>query len=85
MTWPLDGNRLDIIHEGRGRWNKPMFMEVFLVGAWGLWKERNNNHFRDIMPSVDSWLLRFKSDFSLLKHRNKEALEPFISDFVTSL
>lgn len=62
-----------------------MFMEVFIVAAWGLWKERNNKHFRGIVPSVDSWTQRFKSDFELLKYRSKESLEPFILHLVASV
>ena len=83
MSWPLLGDRLDAIHEGRRLWNRPMFMEVFFIGAWSLWKERNNKHFRGVMPSLDSWLQIFKSDFDLLRHRNKEGLGPFITEFFT--
>ena len=85
MSWPLFGNRFEVIHEGKRVWSRPMFMEVFVVGAWSLWKERNNKHFTGVVPSVDSCLQRFKSDFGLLRHRNKEGLGPFITDFLFSL
>ena len=56
-----------------------------MVGAWSLWKERNNKNFRGVAPSLDSWLQRFKTDFDLVRHRNKEDLGPFITDFLLYL
>jgi hypothetical protein len=41
MRWQLHGNLLDIITEGRDRWCGPMFMEIFMLAAWNIWKERN--------------------------------------------
>ena len=79
------GDRLEIIHAGQRLWNKPMFMEIFVVGAWSLWKERNNKHFRGDVPSLDSWLQRFKTDFDLLRHRNKKGIGPYITEFLLSL
>ena len=54
------GNMIQLVHEAKGRWSGPMFMEVFVVAAWSLWKEHNNKHFRGVVPSVEGWLLRFK-------------------------
>jgi len=85
VSWPLLGSRIEIIHEGQRLWDKPMFMEVFVVGAWSLWKERNNKHFRGVEPTVGSWLQRFKADFDLLRHRNKENLGHFITAFLLPL
>ena len=85
MTWPPDGDHLQIIQYGKNSWHRPMFMEIFMTAAWNIWKERNNMHFRGIVPDVASWLARFKSDFSLLVHRTRTDLHSFISDLVDSL
>lgn len=85
LSWNDRGDRLHLLHEAKQTWTRPMFMEVFIVAAWGLWKERNNKHFRGVVPSVDSWTQRFKRDFELLKHRSKESLEPFILHLVASV
>lgn len=74
-----------MVHAGRAAWGQPMFMEIFAVAAWGIWKERNDKLFRGIAPSTESWLARFKKDFGLLVHRSKQNLEPFIVSFVNSL
>lgn len=62
-----------------------MFLEIFTVAAWGIWKERNNKHFRGVPPSHGSWLARFKNDFAMMVHRANIKFEPFILSFVAAL
>ena len=84
ISWPTQGSRLHWIEEAKTIWNKPMVMDIFLQAAWSIWKERNNKHFRRAVPTVDGWSQRFKLDFSMMRHRIKEALVPFV-DRVVSL
>jgi hypothetical protein len=42
MSWALHGDRLNILDDGRTRWNKPLFMEIALLASWNIWKERND-------------------------------------------
>jgi hypothetical protein len=85
IAWPNSDKRFTLLHGGKDAWGRPMFMEVFVVVAWGIWKERNNKYFRGIHPSFASWRTRFKGDFHLLIHRAKSGLVPFINDLVDSL
>lgn len=85
ITWPSSGLLVDWIAQGKTSSTRPLFLEIFFVAAWSLWKERNNNYFRGIHPSFSSWKQRFIEDFSLLTHRAKEKHRPFISSFVASL
>jgi hypothetical protein len=48
------GDRCQIVEQGRTQWTRPMFMEVFIVDAWNIWKERNNLLFNNITPELDS-------------------------------
>jgi hypothetical protein len=85
FVWNTHGNRLDFVQNERDIWDKPMFMEIFIIAAWNIWKERNNLFFNKVTPSRDSWLARFKIEFGLLKYRTKEKLHPFINTFISSL
>jgi hypothetical protein len=85
ISWQQTGGRCQIIEQGKSQWTGPMFMEIFIVAAWNIWKERNNLLFNNVTPHVDSWKRRFKSDFSMLVHRTKETLHPFIHSFSNSL
>lgn len=84
LTWPGNDCRLDLLHAGKANWSKPLIMEIFTIAVWGIWKERNNFHFRGITPSYGSWLTRFKVDISMMVHRTKDSLHPFIHAFVTA-
>jgi hypothetical protein len=79
LHWQQRGTRLQIIEKGKEQWKSLMFMEIFTVGAWCIWKERN------IAPTLQSWKRRFKEIFPLLIHRSKEELHSFILDFSNNL
>ena len=38
MQWPTLGNRISLLHSGREQWQQPMFMDIFMMVAWRLWK-----------------------------------------------
>ena len=85
ISWPPFTCRLQLLQQAKHSWGRPLFFETFLVAAWSLWKERNNKHFRRIMPTVGGWLNRFKEDFGLLQHRTRGSHPAFISSFVSEL
>lgn len=85
VSWTVSDCRLHKIHVGKAAWNKPMFMEMFAIACWGIWKERNNKLFRGITQTHGSWLDRFRKDFSMMIHRANSRFEPFILSFVDSL
>lgn len=85
MEFAGPGNRLNLIHTAKRGWTRPMFMETLVTSAWSIWKERNGKIFRRIPPSVDSWNNRFREDFSLLAHRVKPSLAPFVESFSSSI
>ena len=62
-----------------------MFLEVSAVAAWGIWKERNDKHFRGIQPSFVSWRNRFKKDFAMLVHLSKQEQGTYILSIVQLL
>ncbi|XP_073357917.1 uncharacterized protein [Aegilops tauschii subsp. strangulata] len=78
IAWPMHGNRAQLLHAAKNTWVGPMFMDVFIVSSWSIWKERNNKLFRSVAPTVDGWSQRFKMDFGMMRHRIKEALVPFV-------
>ena len=80
----LMANRLDLITHSRSNWTRPMFIEVFAIGAWSICKERNGFYFNNVPPSITGWTHRFKEDFQLLVHRTKECKQTFINSLVRS-
>ena len=85
LNWEPFASRFQAIQDKKESRATKMLLEKFLLAAWSLWKERNNKHFRAVDPTLQSWLARFITDFSLLQHRVKEACRPLVLDFVASL
>ncbi|XP_073363092.1 uncharacterized protein [Aegilops tauschii subsp. strangulata] len=85
IAWPIHGNRVQLLHAAKNTWIGPMFMDVFIVASWSIWKERNNMLFRSVAPTIDGWSQRFKGDFGMMRHRIKEALVPFVDQIVALL
>ena len=82
ISWPDSGNRLQLIRDGRQCWTSPLFMEIFMLSAWSIWKERNGIVIKGIPPTFNSWRARLKNDLDLLCHRGKPPLVEFISAFL---
>src|SRR4051794_30187047 len=41
LSRPHGNTRLNNISKAKQDWNRPLFMELFLLAAWSIWKERN--------------------------------------------
>ena len=85
MHWHDSQCRLELIHGGKKSWGGPLFMETFIIAIWGVWKERNNKNFRNMLPSFESWRDRFRNDMSMMMHRTRDSLHPFIRGLVASV
>lgn len=83
--WNDANHRLHLLEHAKEQWSSPLFMDIFLIAAWSLWEERNNNFFRGITLSVAAWKLRFKTDFSNLIYRVPEDLKPRVAALVNSV
>ena len=75
-------DKLELVAEAKRRYRKPMFMEIFMVVAWSIWKERNDLVFNAVSPSIETWRHRFVTDFSLLVHRTKTDLHSRIFNLI---
>jgi hypothetical protein len=64
---------------------KPLFMEIFMLAAWNIWKVRNNMVFNGINPELEVWKDKFRFDAKLLIHRIKPELHSFINSLADSL
>ena len=86
ISWPAHGNRLETILHLKTLRQRAMIMDIFLVVTWSLWKERNNNYFCQVAPSVSLWRARFKKDVDNIRHRvlhHKKQIVALIADSIS--
>jgi len=60
-------------------------VDIFLLAAWSIWKERNNEYFRGVPHSFAAWLDRFKNLLILLVHNCNEELRPFLDSYIQNM
>jgi hypothetical protein len=58
INWNLDLNFHNMMRSAKQQFPSSFFME-FMVGAWHIWKQRNNLIFRSNVPSLQSWKAGF--------------------------
>ncbi|KAK3150220.1 hypothetical protein QOZ80_3AG0230400 [Eleusine coracana subsp. coracana] len=73
IFWNFAANFFDMMSQAKRAFGGKFFMEIFMIGAWQIWKQRNNLIFNRSNPSLQSWLFLFKQEAQLQAHRiNKE-------------
>jgi hypothetical protein len=58
----------------RSLFTSPCFMEIVSSATWNFWKERNDLIFRNQVPSLGRWRVRFQNDLLLHQYIVKPAL-----------
>jgi hypothetical protein len=68
ITWRFDLQFHAMMEEA---FNSDFFMEFFIIGAWQIWKERNNLIFSRATPSFRSWKVGVLDEAVLQSNRFK--------------
>jgi hypothetical protein len=61
----------------------PCFLEIAACAAWNIWKERNDLIFKQQVPSLARWKVRFQSDLLLHQFRVKSPLVQPLLDWIS--
>jgi hypothetical protein len=61
-----------MMEEARSHFSSNFFMEIFIIEAWLIWKQRNDFIFSRARPSLRSWKLGFIKEASLQASRMSE-------------
>jgi hypothetical protein len=61
-----------MLEEARQAFNNDFFMEIFIIGALQIWKERNNLVFNWAIPSFRTWKIGFLDKAVLQSNRLRD-------------
>jgi hypothetical protein len=78
ITWNDHLNIHQKIQVAKLDFAQPFFMEIFMIGAWCIWNERNDLIFNGTPPCLAAWKSAFKAQVSEHLIRIKASLHPSI-------
>ena len=55
IHWDFAGDCFQMMKQAKQQFHHPFFMEIFIIAAWQIWKQRNNFIFDRGSPSLESW------------------------------
>jgi hypothetical protein len=55
INWDHDLQFFNTIQKAKQDFSMNLFMEIFSIAAWEIWKKRNGKIFRGTAPSFQSW------------------------------
>jgi hypothetical protein len=69
INWNFGLNFQDMMKSARQHFPSSFFMEIFMIGTWLIWKQRNNLIFNRGLPTFQSWKAGFLQEASLQAFR----------------
>jgi hypothetical protein len=85
LTWEEGGNVHEKLINARGTFPYPFFMEIFMIGAWCIWNERNALIFDGKLPSLGTWKAFFKKEVYEHLYKIKQSLHSSIRQWLEAL
>lgn len=85
ISWDHATSFFDTIQKAKMECQHQFFMEVFIISAWEIWKQRNAQIFRGTQASFQSWKTCFVDTVKLYLHRFKPPLSHSVSVWLNSL
>uniref|UniRef100_A0A0A9DUI9 Reverse transcriptase zinc-binding domain-containing protein n=1 Tax=Arundo donax TaxID=35708 RepID=A0A0A9DUI9_ARUDO len=61
------------------------FMEVFIVAAWHIWKQKNSWIFESRQPNFEAWKEGFHEEMSLQTYRFRQILKVAVTSWLQNL
>ena len=83
--WNDAGNIFEKLSTAKQAFPFPFFMEVVMIGAWCIWKERNALIFNGKAPNLSTWKIDFKQEARGHLCRIKTSLHDSISSWLDAL
>jgi retron-type reverse transcriptase len=85
IQWTDYDSISQMLTQKKAQLNVPFFMDLFMIAAWCLWKERNDLVFNGKVPSPAAWKQHFVNEVKLHFCRLNSNVQHVISIWLNSL
>jgi hypothetical protein len=83
--WNFSLGFFSMMDEAKNNYQPGFFMEIFLLGYWHIWKQRNALIFNRGPPSQHSWRAGFLEEASLQIFRMNRTQKNVFAGIISSL
>ncbi|TVU07261.1 hypothetical protein EJB05_47309, partial [Eragrostis curvula] len=85
INWQTTLEFFQMIEDAKEKFNKPFFMEVFIMASWHIWKQRNGLIFDQQISTEHTWWRAFKDEVTLQVHRTNNNLRDNLLSWLDSV
>lgn len=85
IIWEEGLNIHDRLAVAKRDFPHPFFMEVFMIGSWCIWNERNALNFDGKAPNFNSWNTAFKKEITAHLFKIKQSLHHSVRVWLNAL
>jgi hypothetical protein len=85
LEWNTELPIIDMLLDGKRRYNFACFKEVLMAGCWTIWNKRNQQIFDGDVVDMQASIILFKHTFALIRQRAKSSLKDGMSQWLDTL
>jgi hypothetical protein len=85
IHWDFSMDFFQMMVNAEQQFQRPFFMEIFIIGAWQIWKQRNNFIFDRGRPSFNNWKQCFLEEAQLQSFRFCHSKRPIFLSLLSNL
>jgi len=85
IQWTADNELCSKLINSRTINAHMLFMDIFLIASWEIWKLRNDKIFNQGIPTRTRWIFNIKKQVHLQLLRVKETLYPQIVQWIDTI
>lgn len=69
IQWNTNIQFFEMMQQAKAQATHSFFMEIFIIAAWNIWKQRNDQIFNRNTPTITNWKHNFINEADLQAHR----------------
>ncbi|CAO2201894.1 unnamed protein product [Urochloa humidicola] len=84
VQWDMSTPFFQMLQHAKQNFNHSCFMEIIIIAAWQIWKQRNGLIFENCPATFTSWKRKFKEECLIQAVRIKDSIRPIFLNWANN-